>query len=241
MIFAAATQATLHNGLTNSNIPANFRSEPTQPVTVVDQNSESTDKNVQDEVTLSQTGLRRSRQERESQENKVTPAPGQANENDSGSSKHLSSEEQQTVQQLKQRDMEVKTHEQAHRAIAGQYAAGGPTYSYQTGPDGRRYAVGGEVPIDISKEKTPEQTIQKMRVVRRAALAPANPSSADRNIAAAAGMKEGEAIRELHSAPNDSENTESLENSDKTNPTEPHSESPPLRPINRQDFQETYA
>ncbi len=101
------------------------------------------------------------------------------------------------VEQLKQRDREVRAHELAHLANAGQYATGGPSYTYQQGPDGRRYAVGGEVPVDISNERTPEATIQKMRTVRRAALAPANPSAADRNIAAAASRKEAEARREL--------------------------------------------
>jgi len=101
------------------------------------------------------------------------------------------------VQQLRQRNQEVKTHEMAHLASAGQHALGGPTYTYQQGPDGRRYAVGGEVPIDISKEKTPEATVEKMRAVKRAALAPAEPSSADRSIAAAAAALKNEAHREL--------------------------------------------
>jgi hypothetical protein len=101
------------------------------------------------------------------------------------------------VQQLRQRDQEVKTHEMAHLANAGQHARGGPTYTFEQGPDGRRYAVGGEVPIDISKEKTPEATVEKMRAVKRAALAPAEPSSADRSIASAASALESEAHREL--------------------------------------------
>ncbi len=101
------------------------------------------------------------------------------------------------VERLKLRDREVKAHELAHLANAGQYATGGPSYTYQQGPDGRRYAVGGEVPIDISAEQTPEATIQKMRTVRRAAMAPANPSAADRNIAALAGRKEAEARQKM--------------------------------------------
>lgn len=101
------------------------------------------------------------------------------------------------VQQLKQRDREVRTHEMAHLASAGQYARGGPTYSYQQGPDGKRYAVGGEVPIDMSKEKTPEETLQKMQAIRRAALAPAEPSPTDRSVAASAAAMESQARREL--------------------------------------------
>lgn len=108
----------------------------------------------------------------------------------------LSAEELTEVQKLQRRDAEVRAHEQAHLSTAGQYAAGGPTYTYQTGPDGKRYAIGGEVPIDISKESTPEATIAKMRTVRRAALAPADPSPADRQIAAQASAIEAQATVE---------------------------------------------
>ncbi len=111
--------------------------------------------------------------------------------------KNLTLEELKTTVELQKRDTEVRTHEQAHLSAAGQYAAGGASFSYVTGPDGKRYANGGEVPIDMSKEKTPEATIQKMRTVRRAALAPANPSGADRSIAAQASSMETAAMKEL--------------------------------------------
>ncbi|PID72484.1 MAG: hypothetical protein CSB34_02050 [Desulfobulbus propionicus] len=105
----------------------------------------------------------------------------------------LTPEEQQQVEELQARDREVRTHEQAHLSAAGQYAAGGPQYTYQKGPDGKRYAVGGEVQIDISEERTPEATIAKMQVVRKAALAPASPSAKDRQVAASATQKEAAA------------------------------------------------
>lgn len=104
------------------------------------------------------------------------------------------------LKELQKRDTEVRAHEAAHLAAAGQHAAGGASFTFQTGPDGRRYAVGGEVPIDMSKESTPEATIQKMQTVKRAALAPANPSSADRQIAARATMKISEASSEILAA-----------------------------------------
>lgn len=109
----------------------------------------------------------------------------------------FSKEEMRLVKELQRRDTEVRTHEQAHLTAAGQYAAGGASFSYTTGPNGKRYAIGGEVPIDIGKEKTPEATIQKMRTVRRAALAPASPSSADRSIAVQASDTESQAMKEL--------------------------------------------
>lgn len=97
---------------------------------------------------------------------------------------------------LRQRDREVRAHEQAHQ-IAGGAHAGAPTYIYATGPDGRRYAIGGSVPIDVSPSSSPEATIAKMQQVRRAALAPQNPSAADRAIAARASLHLAEARREV--------------------------------------------
>ncbi len=97
--------------------------------------------------------------------------------------------EETKIQELKKRDQEVRLHEQAHAAVGGQYA-GAPTYEYETGPDGRRYAVGGEVSIDVSEEEKPKDTIDKMQVVRAAALAPAEPSPQDYKVAAEATQKE---------------------------------------------------
>jgi hypothetical protein len=99
--------------------------------------------------------------------------------------KGLTEQEKTEVTELKKTDRKIKMHEMAHMAAGGQYA-GGATYTYKNGPDGRQYAVGGEVPIDASKEKNPEKTTQKMSQIKRAALAPADPSAADRAIAAKA-------------------------------------------------------
>lgn len=108
----------------------------------------------------------------------------------------LDQREQRQIQEMKIRDQEVKTHEQAHKAAGGRYA-GAVSYEYQQGPDGRRYAVGGEVSIDVSPEKDPEATIAKMRQVRSAALAPAEPSPQDRSVAAQASQTEAEARKEV--------------------------------------------
>ncbi len=100
------------------------------------------------------------------------------------------------ITSLRQRDREVRAHELAHQ-IAGGAHAGAPTYIYATGPDGRRYAIGGSVPIDVSPASSPEATVAKMQQVRRAALAPQNPSAADRAIAARASVQLAEARREV--------------------------------------------
>ncbi len=110
----------------------------------------------------------------------------------------LTEEEQQIVEELQARDREVRAHEQAHKAAAGPHARGGPTYTYQTGPDGRRYAIGGEVSIDTSEvPNDPQATIQKAQTIRRAALAPAEPSGQDVQVAAKARALETKARQEL--------------------------------------------
>jgi hypothetical protein len=113
----------------------------------------------------------------------------------------LSEEQKQQVAELRQRDREVKSHEAAHMGAGGGLVRGGATYSYQAGPDGKRYAVGGEVSIDTSPIKNnPEATIAKMQRVRSAALAPADPSGQDRSVAAAASAVEAQARQELNKA-----------------------------------------
>lgn len=109
----------------------------------------------------------------------------------------LTAEEQRVVKELQARDAEVRRHEQAHAAVGGSYASA-PSYTYQVGPDGRRYAVGGSVQIDMSPvPNDPEATIAKMDVVRRAAMAPAETSAADRSVAAAAQAAQAQAMADL--------------------------------------------
>ncbi|MDP2561958.1 putative metalloprotease CJM1_0395 family protein [Psychrobium sp. 1_MG-2023] len=106
-------------------------------------------------------------------------------------------EEQQQIEQLKRRDSEVVAHEQAHAAVGGKYA-GSPSYSFQTGPDGNKYAVGGEVSIDTSKiPNDPQATLLKAQQIRRAALAPASPSGQDRRVAAQATQMASEARQDI--------------------------------------------
>lgn len=94
--------------------------------------------------------------------------------------------EQRQIQQLAERDREVKAHEQAHQTVGGQYA-GAMSLTYERGPDGKNYAIGGEVSIDTGKvANDPQATLDKAETVRRAALAPAEPSSQDRRVASQA-------------------------------------------------------
>ncbi|MCB2180511.1 MAG: hypothetical protein KQH63_00610 [Desulfobulbaceae bacterium] len=110
----------------------------------------------------------------------------------------LSRDELAQLTALKHADAAVRAHEQAHLTAAGGLAKGGASFSYKQGPDGRKYAVGGEVQIDTSKGATPEETLSKMMRVRAAALAPANPSPQDRKVAAAAASSMSKARQELN-------------------------------------------
>jgi hypothetical protein len=113
------------------------------------------------------------------------------------STKKADKAEAEQIRKLKARDAEVRAHEQAHAATGGAFA-GAPSYEFQRGPDGHNYAVGGEVPIDVSAiPGDPQATIQKMQQVQRAALAPPDPSGADRAIASTASAMILAARREL--------------------------------------------
>ena len=126
-------------------------------------------------------------------------------------------QELQEVRELAARDREVRSHEQAHAAVGGKYA-GSPVYEFVRGPDGVSYAVGGEVSIDTSPiPGDPEATIAKAQQIRRAANAPAEPSSQDRRVAAEASLMEAEAravLRQERVAESEQAREEKIERAD---------------------------
>jgi len=101
------------------------------------------------------------------------------------------------LQKLRSIDTAVRAHEAAHLAAGGGVVRGGANFSYERGSDGKMYAVSGEVPIDTSKGSTPQESIQKAREIIAAALAPANPSGTDHQVAMAAATMEVKAQMEL--------------------------------------------
>lgn len=140
-------------------------------------------------VTISEEALKKLGLEKSQDLSNKTGSPGVAKQ---------SAEEQNQIAALKSRDQEVRTHEMAHMMVGGNLVRKGASYQYQTGPDGQRYAVGGEVSIDSSAVNgDPAATIRKMEQVKRAALAPAEPSSQDRAVASAAAQTEAAARQEL--------------------------------------------
>lgn len=135
-------------------------------------------------------------QETSAEADQTTDEAQDSNQQSSQNPNELTPAQEQIVQDLQVRDLEVRAHEQAHAAVGGRYT-GSPSYSYETGPDGKRYAVEGEVSVDLSKPSNPEDTIAKMRKVHQAALAPANPSAQDLRVASEATKAIAQAQTEL--------------------------------------------
>ena len=101
----------------------------------------------------------------------------------------LSLEEQRIVTELQAADTNVRAHEAAHMAAGGGLTSPG-SYTYEQGPDNKMYAVEGEVGISTSEGNTPQESLNKAQTIRRAALAPADPSPQDLKVAAQAASME---------------------------------------------------
>ncbi len=105
---------------------------------------------------------------------------------------------QAKIDKLKERDKEVRQHEEAHKRAAGGLLTVGPKYEFEVGPDGKKYAVSGEVQIDIAEVPgNPEATLKKAKQIQRAASAPTEPSAQDSAIAQGASQMELKAKEEI--------------------------------------------
>lgn len=119
----------------------------------------------------------------------------------------LTEAEQKIVQELKQTDREVKAHELAHLGAAAGIATSGANFDYEQGPDGIRYAVGGEVNIDTSAVAgDPAATLRKVDMIRRAALAPAQFSGPYLQVAAMAARAQAELLQKNQDTQNGDQN-----------------------------------
>ncbi len=98
----------------------------------------------------------------------------------------LSDEAQLQISKLKARDTQVRQHEQAHLSASSGIDVSSASFTYQRGPNGVNYAVGGEVKIDTSPGHTPEETLARAEKIIETALAPVDPSPVDRSVAAKA-------------------------------------------------------
>jgi hypothetical protein len=144
-----------------------------------------------------QTAAQESSDESGKEEAKPPQGAAEKAATEAGNGEELTDAEKRQVEKLKQRDRVVREHERAH-ATAGGSIAGSPSFTFVTGPDGKQYAVGGEVSIDASPVPgNPKATIRKLEQVKRAALAPSNPSSQDRRVASQADAEILKAKQEL--------------------------------------------
>ncbi|MBS0322649.1 MAG: hypothetical protein JSR19_02250 [Proteobacteria bacterium] len=109
----------------------------------------------------------------------------------------LTPAQQRQIEQLKQIDQNVRAHEQAHIVAGRDLIRGGPSFTYTYGPDGKTYAIAGEVSIDTSRERQPRDNISKGQRIQAAALAPRDPSPQDYRTASIGEQMETQARIEL--------------------------------------------
>ncbi|MGI2208410.1 putative metalloprotease CJM1_0395 family protein [Shewanella baltica] len=153
-------------------------------------NDNQLEKQAQEEASQKQQAAAEQAKQQQSQ---AQSQAQQAQEQAKQAQEKAQTQQQQQVDSLKARDSEVKAHEHAHATVGGQYAQS-PSFKYEKGADGQRYATDGEVQIDVSAVGgDPLATINKMKQVYAAAMAPVDPSSADIRVAAEALQKMNEA------------------------------------------------
>jgi len=95
----------------------------------------------------------------------------------------LNDQERTQLRELQNRDAEVRIHEAQHFRAAGGLAKGTPNYTYQQGPDGQFYAVGGNVQLQTSRGSDPEQAKRDAQSFSNAAQAPGDASAQDISVA----------------------------------------------------------
>lgn len=84
------------------------------------------------------------------------------------------------LEKFKKADAGIRSHEQIHASIG--HTTAPISYTYQQGPDGKMYAVGGSVRLDTSIPEDPKAAAFKLDQIQRAASAPMDSSVADNQI-----------------------------------------------------------
>ncbi|MEA3354098.1 MAG: putative metalloprotease CJM1_0395 family protein [Campylobacterota bacterium] len=93
---------------------------------------------------------------------------------------------ERVLEKFKKADADIRSHEQAHATI-GQTTS--PiSYNYQQGLDGKIYAVGGHVRLDVSLPEDPKAAVYKLDQIKKATTSVADPSGADLAIANSANL-----------------------------------------------------
>ncbi len=200
----------------NSNLPSDDASTTLPPVFGAQELDRSGDESVVDNNAVINNQNEDNSSSALSAENKEETRATDDEDSLNTNPTNLTEQELATLQKLKVRDIEVKNHEQAHQAVGGQYASA-PSYDFERGPDGKNYAVSGEVSIRLpSQADEPAQVIRHADQVIRAALAPAEPSAQDRRVAAQATQSKVEAQQRLREQQQEelSESSQQTENGD---------------------------
>jgi hypothetical protein len=144
----------------------------------------------------SETSANKASPDSKAPENNVSASSNQNQPEQDQQSQEKSQQEQAIIRELSARDREVRAHEQAHASVGGQYT-GAVSLTYQRGPNGVSYAVSGEVPISALSSGDAQSRLQAAEQIKRAALAPANPSAQDRQVAAQATQTATQARAEI--------------------------------------------
>ena len=110
----------------------------------------------------------------------------------------LNDQQREVLRDLQARDQEVRAHEKTHVAVAGPLAKGGPSYEYVIGPDGKPYAIGGEVRVDTSTGPDAARNARHADRLAAAALAVKDPSLADQQVANESATMKSESPRALY-------------------------------------------
>ncbi len=109
------------------------------------------------------------------------------------------SNKQKAIEQLKSRDKEVRTHEAAHTTNPELIKIGSAQFDYTIGPDGKAYATGGKVTLSTGNSKTPEEALSKAEALKKASMAPGDPSPQDLQALNSAVAMEFEARNRIYS------------------------------------------
>ncbi len=95
----------------------------------------------------------------------------------------------QLLNRLQLADSTVRNHENQHFFSAGGLAAGTPKFEFTTGPDGRQYAVAGEVAIAAVPGTDASRAARDSATIARAATAPGDASAQDVVVAGTAASR----------------------------------------------------
>jgi len=149
------------------------------PYAVAGEESNSARTRIVDPRTLTEAqavagGISRAEYRQAVEDNKDSSSPTGS----SSSAANLDPAEKAVVSQLQARDSAVRQEEEAHAAAAGPYGSA-PQYTYQIGPDGNAYAIGGHVDVNVSVSGSAEDRDRALATLQNAALAPNAPSGAD--------------------------------------------------------------